>query len=143
MWNLLIGPIAEVINTVLKRVLPAEKMSEEERAKLEAQVMLELSKQDFQSLMSQVEVNKIEAANPNWFVAGWRPACGWVGATALAYHYVIQPLASFILVAFFHSPFGKDLPVFDMESLMTILLGMLGLGSMRSFEKWAKVDGQH
>lgn len=140
MWQLLIGPVSEVINTILKRVLPPEKMSESERAQLEAQITLELSKQDWQGIIAQIEVNKVEAASTNWFVAGWRPAVGWVCASALAYHYVVQPLASFLLVAVFHWPFGADLPKFDMESLLTVLLGMLGLGGLRTFEKYKEVS---
>jgi len=140
MWNLLIGPIAEVVNTILKRILPPEKMSEEERAKLEAQITLELAKQDWQGIMGQLEINKEEAKSTNWFVSGWRPFIGWVCGTAFAYHYVIQPLMAFILVAVLKNPIGNDLPVFDMESLLTVLLGMLGLGGLRTFEKYKEVS---
>ena len=140
MWNLLIGPIAEVVNTILKRILPAEKMSEEERTKLEAQVTLELAKQDWQGILGQLEINKEEAKNPNWFVAGWRPFVGWVCGTAFAYHYIVQPLAAFILVAIYQNPIGGMLPVFDMDSLLTVLLGMLGLGGLRTFEKYKEVS---
>jgi hypothetical protein len=139
MWNLLIGPVAEVINTVLKRVLPAEKMSEEERAKLEAQVTLELAKQDWQGVLGQLEINKEEAKSTNWFVAGWRPAVGWVCATAFAYHYVIQPTALFVIIA--TGVALPPLPTFEMESLLTVLLGMLGLGGLRTFEKYKEVSG--
>jgi len=139
MWNLLIGPIAEVVNTILKRILPAEKMSEEERAKLEAQVTLELAKQDWQGILGQLEINKEEAKSTNWFVAGWRPAVGWVCATAFAYHYVIQPTALFVIIA--TGVALPPLPTFEMESLLTVLLGMLGLGGLRTFEKYKEVSG--
>lgn len=135
MWQLLIGPVADLVNTVLKRVLPAEVMSEEARAKLQAEITLELSKQDWQAVMAQTDINKEEAKSTNWFVAGWRPACGWVGATALAWHYVIEPLLAWVLVVVFHYSMGANLPKFDMDSLMTILLGMLGIGGMRTMEK--------
>ncbi len=143
MWQLLIGPVSELINTVLKRVLPPEKMSEAERAKIQEEITLELSKQDWQGVMAQLEVNKIEAASTNWFVAGWRPSVGWICASALGWHYVLQPLLSFVLVAVLHWPFGKDLPVFDMESLLTVLLGMLGLGGLRTFEKYKEITENH
>jgi len=143
MWNLLIGPVSEVINTILKRVLPPEKMSEAERATLEANITMELAKQDWQGVMAQVEVNKVEAGSTNWFVAGWRPAVGWICAAAFAYHYVIQPLLSFILVAVFHWAFAADLPVLDTENLMTVLLGMLGLGGLRTFEKYKDIHESH
>jgi hypothetical protein len=140
MWTMLIGPVSELINTVLKRVLPPEKMSEAERAQLEAQITLELSKQDWEGIKGQLLVNLEEAKSTNWFVAGWRPCIGWICGAAFAWHYVIQPLLGFVLVAYFHSPFGADLPKFDMESLLTVLLGMLGLGGLRTFEKYKEVS---
>lgn len=143
MWQMLIGPVSDLINTVLKRVLPPEKMSEGDRAKLEAEITLELSKQDFQGLLGQLEINKEEAKSTNWFVAGWRPCIGWVCGTAFAWHFVIQPLLAFVLVAYFHSPFGKDLPIFDMNSLLTVMLGMLGLGGLRTFEKYKDITEKH
>ena len=93
---------------------------------------------DFISLLiaeinkAQMEVNKVEAGHTSMFVAGWRPFTGWICASALAYHYIIQPLLTFILYSF-----GNEvvLPTFDMGTLTTVLLGMLGLGGMRSFEK--------
>ena len=138
MWNLLIGPISEVVNTVLKRILPPEKMSESERANLEAQVTMELAKQDWQGVMGNLEINKEEAKSTNWFVAGWRPAVGWVCATAFAYHYIIQPLALFVIIT--TGVALPPLPTFEMESLMTVLLGMLGLGGLRTFEKYKEVS---
>lgn len=143
MWSLLIGPISEVINTVLKRVLPPEKMSEAERAKLEADITLELAKQDWEGIKGQLAINLEEAKSANWFVAGWRPAIGWICGAAFAYHFVIEPLLAFILVAVFHWSLGADLPKFDMESLLTVLLGMLGLGGLRTFEKYKEVAKGH
>ena len=140
MWQMLIGPVSDLINTVLKRVLPPEKMSEGDRAKLEAEITLELAKQDFQGLLGQLEINKVEAGSTNWFVAGWRPAVGWICASAFAWHFVIEPLLAFTLVAVFHWSLGADLPKFDMESLLTVLLGMLGLGGLRTFEKYKEVS---
>lgn len=84
---------------------------------------------------AQLEVNKVEAGHTSIFVAGWRPFTGWVCAFALMYHFILQPLLTFVLYAR-----GVEivLPVFDMGTLTTILLGMLGLGGMRSFEKVKK-----
>lgn len=143
MWEMLIGPVASVVDTILKRVLPAEKMSEADRAKLQAEITLELSKQDWQGILGQLEINKEEAKSTNWFVAGWRPFVGWVCGVAFAYHFVIQPLAAFILVACFQQPLGADLPVLDIGNLMTVLLGMLGLGGLRTFEKYKSISETH
>jgi hypothetical protein len=81
---------------------------------------------------AQLEVNKVEAGHTSMFVAGWRPFTGWVCSFALLYHFILQPLLTFVLYTF-----GNEivLPTFDMGTLTTVLLGMLGLGGMRSFEK--------
>jgi hypothetical protein len=74
---------------------------------------------------SQIEVNKTEAAHKSLFVAGWRPAIGWICGISLLYSTMLSP----ILGIWFTVP-----PVND-ELLSTVLMGMLGLGAMRSFEK--------
>jgi hypothetical protein len=90
-----------------------------------AQLIQEINK-------AQIEVNKIEAGSSSFFKSGWRPFVGWTCGVALCYHFVLQPFLMFIFVSI-----GKpmELPVFDMSTLTTVLLGMLGLGGMRSFEK--------
>jgi len=90
-------------------------------------------KQAHEAAMAQVEVNKAEAQHRSIFVAGWRPFIGWTCGVALAYHFVAHPFILFSVSAAGVSI--PDLPQFDMDSLMTVLLGMLGLGGMRSFEK--------
>jgi len=85
----------------------------------------------------QIQVNKVEAAHKSLFVAGWRPALGWILSFALAYHYILQPIIVFALSL---AGVKYNLPEFDMSSLMTILLGMLGLGGMRTYEKINKVS---
>jgi len=86
-----------------------------------------------EEIKMQMEVNKQEAAHKSLFVAGWRPFIGWTCGIALAWHFVLQPLITFLLVLFdFTLP---ELPTFDMGSLMTVLMGMLGLGGLRTYEK--------
>ena len=81
----------------------------------------------------QLEINKAEASHRSIFVSGWRPSVGWVCSIAMAYHFVLQPLIIFgVTVAGVAIP---ELPKFDMNSLMTVLMGMLGLGGLRTFEK--------
>lgn len=117
--NVVAGIIDKVAGHVDKFTLDKEE---------KAQLIQEINK-------AQIEVNKVEAGSTNLFVSGWRPSVGWVCSIALCYHFVLQPLLMFVL-----SAVGKpvDLPVFDMSTLTTILLGLLGLGGMRSFEKVKK-----
>ncbi len=81
---------------------------------------------------AQIAVNQEEAKSGNLFIAGWRPAVGWVCVVALAYQYIVAPLAPWLLNAFgLHVP---ALPGLD-ETLWQLLSGMLGFGALRTFEK--------
>ena len=94
-------------------------------AKAQAEAELRSSLQAWDK--AQTDVNAVEAANPNIFVSGWRPMIGWIGAAGLAYQYVFRPLA----VGFG----GVSLPPLD-GSLMELVVGLLGFGGMRSWEKY-------
>lgn len=76
----------------------------------------------------QVEINKTEAAAPDFFTRGWRPAVGWACVTGLMYQFLLRP---FLIVA------GLAAPPLDIESLMTLLFGVLGLGLYRTKERLA------
>lgn len=83
--------------------------------------------------MAQIEVNKAEAQSSSVFKGGWRPFIGWVCGFAFAYHFILQPVLLFgVGVAGIQLP---ALPEFDMSQMMPVLLGMLGLGGLRTFEK--------
>lgn len=89
--------------------------------------------------LAQVEVNKIEAASSSVFVAGWRPAIGWIGAAAMAYQFLLYPM--FLWAWTYLQGLGwiagelKPPPVLDADQLWVILSGILGIAGMRSFEK--------
>lgn len=99
---------------------------------LKAKLNHEIKTQMHQINMAQIEVNKIEAGHRSIFVSGWRPSCAWMCVVALGYHFLLQPIILFI-----YALQGQQitLPDFDIGALMTILLGLLGLGGMRSWEK--------
>lgn len=80
----------------------------------------------------QLEVNKVEAAHNNMFVAGWRPAVGWICAVGMAGNFILIPMANFIL-ALVESEIV--IPLIALSEMMPVLLGMLGLGAMRTVEK--------
>ena len=127
-----IGPVFTVIDTVIKRIAP-EKMSELDKAKLAQDLQLELSKADFSQAIEQIKVNVEEAKSASMFVAGWRPFVGWVCGIAMAYSFILQPFLAFLVGVYRWSL--PPLPALDAGSLMTVLLGMLGLGTMRTYEK--------
>lgn len=121
----LIGPVTGLLDKVVE--------DKDQKAKLAHEIATMAEKAAHEAAMAQVEVNKAEAQHRSIFVAGWRPFIGWTCGVALAYHFVANPLIMFaVTVAGVDIP---TLPSFDMDSLMTVLLGMLGLGGMRSFEK--------
>jgi hypothetical protein len=83
-------------------------------------------------VQGQIDVNKAEAGSPSTFTSGWRPAIGWVCAAALFFQYIARPALSWYGITFGH-PY-PPLPGID-DNLWQLMLGMLGLGGLRSFEK--------
>ena len=115
---------------LLKNLLGFSNASDVSGLGLEIRELIKGKEIDPQKLIElQGEINKIEAQHRNVFVAGWRPAIGWVCAFALAYNFVIRDLLVW-WVGVETAP-----PALQMEHLMTVLIGMLGLGGMRTFEK--------
>lgn len=95
-------------------------------------IRLELEAKLVDQVTAQIEVNKVEAANPNLFVAGWRPAIGWICGAGLGIQFIINPIATWIAALAKHPIL---FPSLDLGTLMTLLLGMLGLGGLRTYEK--------
>ena len=103
------------------------------RRKLQAEAEQSLLAAMTGVVMAQIEVNKTEAQHKSVFVAGWRPFVGWTCGVALAYNFVIRPLG--MSIAFYAGVDLSGAPELDITELMTVLGGMLGLGTLRSFEK--------
>lgn len=91
---------------------------------------------DQQRDLAQIEINKIEAANPDWFVAGWRPAIGWVCAAGLGYQFLLDPLLLWLFPG--HTPV-----TLDASQLYSLTAGMLGIAGMRSFDKLKGRETRH
>tara|TARA_R110000868_G_scaffold381080_1_gene647465 strand:+ start:206 stop:640 length:435 start_codon:yes stop_codon:yes gene_type:complete len=87
----------------------------------------------------QIQTNIEEAKSTNWWVAGWRPAIGWVCGAGLAYAALVEPFARFATKVWFG--YTGDFPVIDTNLTLQILMGMLGLGAMRSIEKVKNAEG--
>jgi hypothetical protein len=86
------------------------------------------------AMAGQMEINKVEAANPSIFVSGWRPAIGWICGAGFAVQFVIGPLAEWGSALYGHP---VKFPAMDTGTMMPLLLGMLGLGGLRTAEKLA------
>ena len=85
----------------------------------------------------QLEVNKVEAASKSMFVAGWRPFIGWVCGIGFLSNFIIIPMANFGLAL---AEMSIVIPMIDTTQMMPVLMGMLGLGAMRTVEKVQKVS---
>ena len=88
---------------------------------------------DYQLQLAQLDINKVEASSSSLFVSGWRPAIGWVCGFSLCYAAIIEPIARFIASVIF--AYVGAFPVIDTDITLQILMGLLGLAGMRSFEK--------
>jgi hypothetical protein len=125
MLQALIGPVTGLLDKFIE--------DKDQKAKLAHEIATMSEKHAQELAKGQLEVNKVEAGHRSRFVAGWRPFIGWICGAALAWHFVAAPLLTFVFAYL-----GADLPQlpsFDMDALMTVLLGMLGLGGLRTFEK--------
>jgi hypothetical protein len=122
--------ILKIGSTILDRVIPdpqARAAAQLEMFKAQQAGEFKELDNDLQLALAQNETNKIEASSDMFFKSGWRPFVGWVCGTGLAYQFLIRPLLVGIT--------GHVYPELDMGTLITLLGGLLGLGSLRTFEK--------
>ena len=124
MLQALIGPVAGLLDKFIEDKDTKNALAHEISTMAEHHAQ-ELAK-------GQLEVNKVEAASQSMFVAGWRPAVGWVCVLGMASNFIIIPMANFGLAL---AESGVTIPLIDTSTMMPVLMGMLGLGAMRSVEK--------
>lgn len=118
----------DLLTKVIDRVLP----NKVEADKAKAELLVMQTRGELDQLMGQLEINKEEAKNQSIFVAGWRPFVGWVCGIAFAYCAVIEPILRFFMTI---SGYTGTFPVIDHDITMQVLLGLLGLGAYRSYER--------
>jgi hypothetical protein len=116
-----LGSVADLAKTAINAIWPDK--TEQEKAQLAAAVQL---------VQGQIDINKAEAANPNTFVSGWRPFIGWVCGAGCAWNWIGLPIAKAGLAMYGHP---LDMSPADLSEMMPLLLGMLGLGGLRTVEK--------
>ena len=124
MLDKLIGPVTGLLDKFIVDKDQANALAHEISTMAERHAQ-ELAK-------GQLGVNKVEAAHKNLFVAGWRPAVGWVCVLGMAGNFLVIPLANFALAL---SGSVITIPLVDTSEMMPVLIGMLGLGAMRTVEK--------
>lgn len=126
---LLLGPIIETAGKIFDRLIPDKAAAEKARQEFEAAAQ----GQEFQLALQQIMVNLEEAKSANWFVAGWRPAVGWIGAFGLGYAALLEPIIRFVSKVGFG--YAGTFPALDTSLTMQVLFGILGLGAYRAYEK--------
>jgi hypothetical protein len=127
--------ILNVVGTVVDRVIPDPKDKLELQEKLAAIADQEAAR-EHEEVMGQIQTNTAEAGNSNLFVSGWRPFVGWVCGVGVGYSFILEPLAEFVAKMFGYS---GAFPALDMGNLMTLMMGMLGMGYLRTKEKMGGV----
>ena len=137
-----LDPLTAILNisgTIIDRLIPDKTQAAAAKAELlEMQLKGELDAQ-----IAQAQIDTAEASNQNIFVAGWRPFVGWACGAAFVYAFIVQPTAQAVAV-FRHSSFDvSKLPQLNLDQMLPVLLGMLGLGAMRSFDKTQGTGNGH
>ena len=122
--DLLVDPVSKILDKVV-----ADKDLKEQLAH---DIATMAQRHHHELMTAQIEVNKQEAKG-NWFQSSWRPATGWVCVSGFAINFLISPLAV---------PFGIEIPQADTTVMLPVLLGMLGIGGFRTYEKTQDIHGK-
>ena len=120
----LINPISDILDKFIE--------DKDAKAKLAHEIATMSQKHAQEIALAQIEVNKAEAKGGFW-QSGWRPATGWICVAGFGVNFLLSPLLS---------PFGIHIPQADTGTMLPILMGMLGLGSLRTFEKTKQIEGK-
>ena len=123
--NTLIGPATQLLDKFIE--------DKDQKAKLAHELATMADKLAHEQNLAQMAINKEEASSGSLFKGGWRPFVGWICGIAFFYHFVCQPVIIFIVAMS-----GVDIPdltKFEMNTLLTVLGGLLGIGGLRTYEK--------
>jgi hypothetical protein len=116
-----LGSVSDLVSNVINKIWPDK--SEADKQQLQAAVLI---------VQGQIDTNKVEANSSSVFVSGWRPFIGWVCGSGCAWNWIGLPIVKLFAALFFYS---LDVQPADLTQMMPLLLGMLGLGGLRTVEK--------
>jgi hypothetical protein len=125
----LAGPVSAILDKFIE--------DKDKKAQLAHDIATMAERHAHEAVQAQLEINKKEAEHPSLFVSGWRPAVGWVCVLGMAGNFITIPFTNMILELL---EYDVVIPLIDMETLLPVLLGMLGLGAMRTVEKIKQVE---
>jgi len=118
----LVGPVTGLLDKFVE--------DKDQKNKLAHEIATMAEKQAHELALAQIEVLKADAKG-NWFQSSWRPLIGWISGLSLGINYMVAPICA---------GFGITIPQADMSVMMPLMFGMLGIGSMRSFDKMKNTD---
>ena len=124
MIDKLIGPVTSLLDKFVE--------DKDQKAKLAHEVATMAQRHAQELAKAQLEVNKAEAQHRSLFVSGWRPAVGWCCVFGMMGNFMVIPFANFVLALL---EIEVVVPLIDTATMMPVLMGMLGLGAMRTYEK--------
>ena len=124
MIDRLIGPVTSLLDKFVE--------DKDQKAKLAHEVATMAQRHAQELAKAQLEVNKAEAQHRSLFVSGWRPAVGWCCVFGMMGNFMVIPFANFVLALL---KINVVVPLIDTATMMPVLMGMLGLGAMRTYEK--------
>lgn len=134
------GSILDGVSKIvgLFKLSPEQAMQHQEKiTEISAEMQGKILDAATAQMQAQTEVNKIEAANPSVFVAGWRPFIGWVCGCGLAFQFLFAPLGTWVAALCGHP---IVVPTLDTTAMTGLIMGMLGIGGLRTYEKVAGVE---
>ena len=124
----LLGKLVDPVSNILDKVIE----DKDQKAKLAHEIATMAEKNHQAIVMQQLKILQADAQG-NWFQSSWRPLIGWIAGISLGINYMIAPIAL---------GFGFEMPQAAMSVMMPLLLGMLGIGGMRSFDKLKQTDSK-
>ena len=124
----MINVLLPLISTVIDRVVPDKNGANKAKQAIEAELIANAT----QLNLAQAETNKIEAAHRSVWVAGWRPALGWVSALSFAWIFLLAPITQWVLLLTGNT---VVLPVLQSDVLLELTFALLGLAGLRTYEK--------
>ena len=128
---LILGPILEVGKTLLDRFIP----DPEKKREAEMELVRMAAEGELKQTIAQLEINAREASHASVFVAGWRPFFGWAGGAGFIYATILQPLLAWAAaIKGWPAP-----PTLNLDLLWVVITGMLGIGGLRTVEKFKGV----
>ena len=129
-----LGQIGQLAKDI-REVFTGKAIADPQKA---AELQAKAQEIELKVIQAQTDINRVEASHPSIFVSGWRPFVGWVCAFALGYHYMGIHLMAWVLIL---ANVQGGPPKLDTEGLLTILSALLGLGTLRTWEKTKGVEG--